>query len=106
MSKLITSENYEAEIASKQGSIIVKFFAPWCGSCQKMAPIFKEIAQELADTYSFAEINIDQNKELAQKHDVTSIPTFIFIKDGEVKGKEVGAMNKEDLIAKIKHYLE
>ncbi len=106
MSKMITNENYEAEIASNQSPIVVKFFAPWCGSCQKMAPIFKEIAEELANSYTFAEIDIDQSKELAQKNGVTSIPTFIFFKDGEVKGKAIGAMSKEDLILKIKSYLD
>lgn len=106
MAILITTENFEQEIMQSALPVVIDVFAPWCGPCQQMAPIFDELATELADTCKLAKLNIDNNRELAIQYNVSSIPTFIFIKNGKVIAKESGSMNKETLKAKISAHLE
>lgn len=101
----ITSENFEQEVLQSEIPVVIDVYATWCGPCQQMAPIFEELAKELAGKYKLVKINIDEERDLAIKYNVSSIPTFIFIKGGEVIGKEMGYMNKEDLKAKIEELL-
>ena len=70
-----------------------------------MAPIFEELEKELAGKYTFFKINVDEARELSIRYGVSSVPTFIFIKNGKVMGKETGYMSKDDLTEKIKSYL-
>ncbi|MCK4499121.1 thioredoxin [Candidatus Babeliales bacterium] len=101
MATKITSENFEQEVLQSKLPIVIDVFATWCGPCVQMTPIFDELAKELADTHKLVKINIDEERDLAIKYNVSSIPTFLFIKDGEVVGKEMGYMTKDDLKAKI-----
>ena len=92
----ITQENHEAEIKHSNKPIILDIYATWCGPCQQMNPIIEELEQEFGDKYTFAKLNVDEAREISIKeYGVTSVPTFIFIKDGVVKGKETGYMSKE-----------
>ncbi|MFI5333200.1 MAG: thioredoxin [Candidatus Babeliales bacterium] len=101
MAIVITKENFEKEIVQSKLPIIIDVFATWCGPCQQMMPIFHELEQELGNQYKFAKINVDEARELSIQYGVTSVPTFIFIKDNQVKAKETGYMSKEELIEKI-----
>ncbi|MEX0940171.1 MAG: thioredoxin [Candidatus Babeliales bacterium] len=101
----ITKENYETEIINTDKPIIIDVFAPWCGPCQQMMPIFEELEKEYGDKYKFVKLNVDESRELAVQYGVTSIPTFVFLKNGEVQGKETGYIAKEDLLEKIKDLL-
>ena len=101
----ITKENYDAEITKSDKPIILDVFAPWCGPCQQMTPIFGELEKEYGAIYKFAKLNVDESRELALQFGVTSIPTFIFIKNGKVQGKETGYIAKDDLLDKIKELL-
>ena len=85
--------------------VVIDVFASWCGPCQQVAPIFDELAKELAGQYKLVKINIDEERDLAIKYNVSSIPTFLFFKKGEVIGKEMGYMSKDDLAKKIKELL-
>lgn len=101
----ITQENVEKEINQSSLPVVLDVYATWCGPCQQMAPIFDELEQELSDKYKFAKLNVDEAREVSIKYGVTSVPTFIFIKNNEVQGKETGYMSKEDLKAKIEQML-
>ena len=101
----ITKENYDAEVTKSAKPVIIDVFAPWCGPCQQMMPIFDELEKEQGDTYKFVKLNVDESRELAIQFGVTSIPTFVFVKDGQVQGKETGYIAKEDLLQKIKELL-
>lgn len=100
----ITNENYDSHIIKSTKPVIIDVFATWCGPCQYMKPIFEELAEEL-NAYTFAELNVDEAREIAIKFGVSSVPTFIFIKNGALAGKETGSMSKDDLKAKIQKYL-
>lgn len=102
----ITKENYDAEITQSKKPVIIDVFAPWCGPCQQMVPIFEELEKAHDTKYTFAKLNVDESRELALQFGVTSIPTFIFIKNGKVKGKETGYIAKDDLLDKIKELLD
>ncbi len=97
----ITKENFEEEIALSSLPVVLDVYATWCGPCQQMMPIVDELEKELADKYKFAKLNVDEAREISIEYGVTSVPTFIFIKDNEVKGKETGYMSKDTLREKI-----
>jgi len=101
MAQMVNSENFEQEVLQSDIPVVVDVFASWCGPCQQVAPIFDELTKELAGKYKLVKINIDEERDLAIKYNVSSIPTFLFIKGGEVVGKETGYIGKDDLKKKI-----
>ena len=101
----ITQENFEAEVMQSAQPVILDVYATWCGPCQQMTPIFEELEKELGANYKFVQLNVDEAREVSIKLGVTSVPTFVFIKDGAIKGKETGYMSKETLQEKIKTHL-
>lgn len=105
MSQMITTENFEHEVLKSVLPVVVDVFASWCGPCRAMLPSFEELATELESKYKFVKLNIDEERDLAVQYRVSSIPTFLFFKDGKIVGKETGAMSKEALHAKIEDYL-
>lgn len=101
----ITQENADQYIKQSSKPVVVDVYAVWCGPCQMMAPIFDKLEQELGEKYTFAKLNVDEARELSIQLGVSSVPTFLFIKNGTVVGKEVGSMSQEDLEDKITAYL-
>ena len=101
MAVSITQENFDAEITKATMPIVLDVYATWCGPCQQMLPILEELEKELGSKYIFAKLNVDEAREISIKYGVTSVPTFVFIKGGKVKGKETGYMSKEVLKEKI-----
>src|ERR1700730_4382045 len=97
----ITSENFEKEIKQETKPIVLDVYASWCGPCKTMMPIVEELAQELSSKYKFAKLNVDEARDISIQYGVISVPTFLFIKNGEIKAKEVGYMSKETLQEKI-----
>ena len=98
---VLKSDNFEVEVEKSDKPVIIDAFAQWCGPCQMIAPIFEELSKELGDKYKFAKLNVDEERDLAIKFGVSSIPTFVFIKEGKVVAKEMGYMSKDVLQAKI-----
>jgi thioredoxin 1 len=101
----ITKENVEQEIGSSSLPVVLDVYATWCGPCQQMTPIFDELEKEMGDKVKFAKLNVDEARELSIQYGVTSVPTFVFIKNNEIKHKETGYMNKDDLKVKIEEFI-
>jgi thioredoxin 1 len=101
----ITQENADQYIKQSSKPVVVDVYAVWCGQCQMMAPIFDKLEQELGEKYTFAKLNVDEARELSIQLGVSSVPTFLFIKNGTVVGNEVGSISQEDLEDKITAYL-
>lgn len=97
----LTKENFEQEVMNSDKPVLIDFYADWCGPCQMMGPVVEEVAGELADV-KVCKINIDEQLELAQKYGVMSIPTFVAVKNGEVTGKQIGAVPKSALVNLLK----
>lgn len=105
MPVVITKDNVEQEIGAATLPVILDVYATWCGPCQQMTPIFDELEKEMGDKVKFAKLNVDEARELSIQYGVTSVPTFVFIKNNDIKHKETGYMNKEDLKAKIEEFI-
>ena len=91
----LTSENFDSVVS--QGVTLVDFWAEWCGPCKMMNPVLEEIATEYDGKVTVGKVNVDNESELAVKYNVSSIPTLLLIKDGEVQNQFVGVTSKGDL---------
>ena len=94
----LNANEFEKTIAS--GTVLVDFYADWCGPCKMVAPIVEEIAKERADLV-VGKVNVDEDSELAIRYGVASIPTLIVFKDGNVAKKLVGYRPKDAILAEL-----
>ncbi|MCK8828239.1 thioredoxin [Natroniella acetigena] len=96
------SENdFEEEVINAEIPVLVDFWAPWCGPCKAVAPVLDEIANEYQNKVKVVKVNVDDNQNLAQEYQVTSIPNIIFFKEGEQVEQQVGFASKDGLMSKI-----
>lgn len=96
----LTSGNFDKFI--KDDTVVVDFWAEWCGPCKMMDPIFEETAKELKGRAKFGKVNVDDETDLAQRFNVMSIPTLLFFRDGGQADRTIGLISKDGLIKKIK----
>lgn len=101
MAIAITPENFNHEIMESTMPVVVDIYASWCGPCQLMMPIVEELEKELSAKVKFVKMNVDDNRDLTIQFGVTSVPTFLFIKNGDIKQRETGYMSKDALKEKI-----
>ena len=94
MALQITQENYD-EVLSSDKPILLDFWAEWCGPCKLIGPIIDEVSEDFSDTAIVGKINVDDSAELSSKYGIRNIPTLLFIKNGEVVDKHVGAASKK-----------
>ena len=88
--KDVTDETFEQEVLQSERPVVVDFWAPWCGPCRAVAPIFEQLSAE-QDAVVFAKLNIDESPVYASRYGVLSIPTAILFEDGEAQGTVIGA---------------
>jgi thioredoxin 1 len=101
----VNVNNFQSEVIDSDKLTIVDFFADWCGPCRKLSPIMDEIEQELTEKVKFTKINTDDNIELAQKYQISGIPTLLVFKNGELAERMVGLMPKASIITNIEKHL-
>jgi thioredoxin 1 len=89
----VTSADFESSVLKSDKPVLVDFWAEWCGPCRMIAPALDEIADE-NQRVQIAKVNVDHEQELAHRYQVSSIPTFILFKDGQVADRMMGAMPK------------
>jgi len=97
----VTSESFEKEVLQSEKTVLVDFYADWCGPCKMLAPIIQEIANE-NENIKVVKVNIDEAQDLAEKYDVMSIPTTVVIKNGQEIDRTVGYVGKETILNMIK----
>ncbi|MFV9549990.1 thioredoxin [Algibacter sp. PT7-4] len=89
-------------IVTSEDVVLVDFFGTWCGPCQALMPILKEVKDELGNAVRIVKIDIDKNQELATKYQVRSVPTMILFKNGKPKWRQSGVLQKKDIVNVIK----
>ena len=96
-----TNENFNEEVINSDIPVMVDFYADWCGPCQMMMPIVEDMAKKYDGKIKIGKVNTDQQRDLAAKFGVMSIPSFFFIKDGKVVNSSVGGMTKSRIEAML-----
>lgn len=104
MAQTINSANFEELIASGK-PVVLDFWATWCGPCKRVGPLVDELAAEYADKAIIGKCDIEEDEELPMRFNVRNIPTILFIKDGQVVDKQIGACPKAVLEEKLKAIL-
>lgn len=95
----VTKENFE-EIKNSEKTVLLDFYADWCGPCRMVSPIVDEIANEYPQ-YLLGKINVDDEHELANEFSVTSIPTLVVMKEGKIVNQSTGARPKQQILAML-----
>jgi len=102
MALQITESNFEEEVIKSPLPVLVDFWATWCGPCKMISPIVDQLATEMAGTAKVCKVNVDEAPGLATRFNVRSIPTLVFIKNGEVADTLVGATSKDNILAHLR----
>lgn len=103
MTQLLNSAEEFDQLITGGGLVVVDFFAEWCGPCKQLSPIMDELSSE-ASGATIAKVDVEKQGELAQKYNVSSIPTVIFFKGGQVVEQFVGLKSKEDIVELIQKH--
>ncbi|MDQ0417118.1 thioredoxin 1 [Croceifilum oryzae] len=99
----LNTQNFGEKVESKgTGTVLVDFWAPWCGPCRMLAPILEEVDTEVGSDVKVVKVNVDDNPDLATKYGVMGIPTLIVFKDGEQVKKVSGVQPKEAILDMVK----
>ncbi len=93
------------ELIQSEKPVLVDFFATWCGPCQQLGPILKEVKDEMGDNVSILKIDVDKNQQLAAQYQVRGVPTMLLFKNGKQVWRQSGLVFKNDLVREIKNYL-
>lgn len=97
----VTKENFQSEVLESDKTVLIDFWAEWCGPCRMLSPVVDEIANEKPDV-KVCKVNVDNEPELSTQFGVMSIPTLVVIKDGKVQSQSVGVQPKNNILAMIK----
>jgi len=101
----LNSENFDSEVSNYQGTVLVDFWAPWCGPCRMVGPVVEELAKEYQGKAKVAKLNTDDAPDVASKFGIRSIPTLLFFKNGTVVQQLVGAYPKSKINEKLQSAL-
>ncbi|UCD43714.1 MAG: thioredoxin [Chloroflexota bacterium] len=101
----VTDSAFEKTVLQSKLPVIVDFWAPWCGPCRMVAPTLDKLAKEKAGTLLVTKVNTDENPEWAMKYQVQGIPTMLFVADGKVVHRQVGAMPEPMLREVVNEFL-
>lgn len=97
----VTEANWDAEVINSDKPVVVDFWAPWCGPCRIVGPELDKLASRTGDSAKFVKVNIDDNRDLAVRYGVMSIPTIAKFEGGQVTAQVVGARGADDLAREL-----
>lgn len=97
----INEDNFEKEVLESEKTVLIDFFADWCGPCKMLSPIIEQFAKE-NEKVKVVKINVDELPDLAVKYGVRSIPTLVVIKNGEEVNRSVGLIDKSEILELVK----
>ncbi len=100
-----TDSNFQTEVINSDKLTVVDFWAEWCGPCRAIGPVIEELSKEYQGKVNVGKVNVDINPNISMNYGITSIPAILFIKDGKVVDKQIGAVPKSMLDKKIQAHL-
>ncbi len=95
-----SDESFQSEVIDSDKTVLVDFWAPWCGPCKAIAPLLEELAAE--NDIKIVKINVDDHNLKAQEYEVRAIPTLLMFRNGELESKKIGALRKPELEEMLK----
>ena len=102
MSEVIVNDsNFEQEVLKAQGPVLVDFWATWCGPCKMLGPVVEEIANEYAGKAKVCKLNVDEGMNTSTQYRISTVPTLIFFKNGQVVAQTVGLQSKAAIEEKL-----
>jgi thioredoxin 1 len=105
MEKQFTQDNFNSEVLGSDVPVMVDFYADWCGPCKMMGPMVEKLANAYDGKIKIGKLNVDEQPALADQYGVSSIPNFVFFKNGKVVDQAIGAMPEAMLNDKLKNLL-
>ncbi|MBQ7124003.1 MAG: thioredoxin [Oscillospiraceae bacterium] len=96
--KVLNKNNFEENVLKNEKAVVVDFWAPWCGPCRMLSPVVDQVAEENGEVF-FGKVNVDEEKELASRYGIMSIPALVLFKDGKAVDSMVGFRPKERVVA-------
>ncbi|MBO5104967.1 MAG: thioredoxin [Ruminococcus sp.] len=102
MEIVITKENFDAEVRNYKGTVLLDFWAGWCGPCMMLSPVVSEIAKDLDGHVKVGKVNVDEQPELSRAFRVESIPLLVVVKDGVIQNQSVGVIPKNSILEMLK----
>ena len=97
----VSNENYDRTIKTEK-TVLLDFYADWCGPCKMMSPVIEKIAEEVGDNVVVGKVNVDDEQQLADVYGIMSIPTIMVIRNGEIAKKFVGITSKDEILEALK----
>ena len=105
MAKEFNDSNFQTEVLDSNQLSMIDFWAEWCGPCRAIGPVVEELSREFEGRVNIGKVNVDHNPQLSMNYGITSIPAILFIKNGQVVDKLVGAQPKHNFVKKIETHL-